>query len=67
MKYINEVFLASVTDKHPSSTVANLAYQAELEINFDSVEVNFSNRWAYTVKFKTYDEDNLPYNMAMTV
>ena len=36
MRCINELCLASVTEITPSSTVANLVYQAELESDFDS-------------------------------
>ena len=66
MKYTNKVYLASVTDKHPSSTVAKLAYQAELESDFDSGVVNCSDPRAYKAKFKTYNEENPSYNMTTT-
>ena len=36
IRYINEVFLASITGHQPSSTIANLAYNAELESDFDN-------------------------------
>ena len=53
-------FLASITDNHPSYIVANLAYQAELESDFDSSEVHYTDPRAYASKFKTYDDDNPP-------
>ena len=36
ISYIHEVFLASITGHQHSSTVANLAYNAELESDFDN-------------------------------
>ena len=65
MKYANEDFLASITDNHSSSTVVNLAYQAELKSDFDNGEVHCTDPWAYATKFKTYEDDNPSYNMAM--
>ena len=53
-------------DKHLSSIITNLAYQVELENDFDSGEVNCTDYWTYAVKFRAYDKDNLLYNIAMS-
>ena len=34
-------------DKHLSSIITNLAYQVELENDFDSGEVNYTDYWTY--------------------
>ena len=57
--------LAYVTGPHLSSAVANLAYKAELESDFDNGEINCTDPRAYAAKFKTYNKDKPSYNMAM--
>ena len=64
--YIDELFLATVTDGDTFFTVVNLVYQAELETDFDSGEVQCTDHQVYAAKFKIYDEDNPSYHMAMT-
>ena len=50
MRHINELFLASVTRYYPSSTVANLAYKAELESDFDNGEIKILEHMRQNLK-----------------
>ena len=64
---MGESYLASVSPSiPPSSTTAKLAYTAELETDFDSGEIQCTDPRAYAAKFKTYNDDNPSFNMAMS-
>ena len=66
-KFVGESYLASVGPSiPPSSTTAKLSYAAELETDFDSGEIQCADPRAYAAKFKTYNDDNPSFNMAMS-
>jgi hypothetical protein len=51
-RYINEVFLSSVTDPSLSSHHSTLAYHAELTTDLDTGILNFSDPRAYAAKVR---------------
>ena len=64
---MDETYLASAdtSDSHSSSS-AYLSYLAELDTYLDTGEINCTDPRAYAAKFKTYNEDNPSYTMAMS-
>ena len=66
-KYVDELFLATMSPEcNPASTYSTLTYVAELETDFDNGEVTCTDPRVYTANFKTYDDENPSYSMAMS-
>ena len=63
----DEVYLASIpAEVNPHSNEASLSYLTELSTDMDSGMVHCSDPRAYAAKFKTHDEDNPSFAMAMS-
>ena len=67
VKYVDEVYLSSVDlPASPSSASSQLAYLVELETDLYSGDMTCNDPRAGAAKFKTYNDDNLSYNMTMS-
>ena len=65
--YFHDAYLASVPDPSLASTTsAHIAYSVELRTDLNTGGINCSEPRAYAAKFKTHNEDNPSYQMAMT-
>ena len=54
------------SDSNPQSNVAALTYTSELSTDMDNGIIQCSDPRAYAAKFKTHDEDNPSFSMAMS-
>ena len=64
---MDEAYLSSLAHEiDPCSTVSSLIYTSELYIDLDTGELNCDDPRAYAAKFKTYDDDNISFNIALS-